>query len=111
MNFRQSANRCIVLITDAPFHEYNDGSGRTMYTARSITTLLNRFDIRTFAIVQPTTKTRVDVGIQLKDAAPAAARLQAGGFSGMVSHKVAVTSVAEVDDELAGWLRQAYERA
>lgn len=54
MNFRQSANRCIVLITDAPFHEYNDGSGRTMYTARSITTLLNRFDIRTFAIVQPT---------------------------------------------------------
>jgi predicted transport protein len=64
-----------------------------------------------FAIVQPTTKTRVDVGIQLKAAAPAADRLQAGGFSGMVSHKVGVTSVAEVDDELVGWLRQAYERA
>jgi hypothetical protein len=54
MNFRQSANRCIVLITDAPFHEYNDGTGRTMYTARSITALLSRFDTRTFAIVQPT---------------------------------------------------------
>jgi Mg-chelatase subunit ChlD len=54
MNFRQSANRCIVLITDAPFHEYNDGTHRTMYTARTIATLLARFELRTFAIVQPT---------------------------------------------------------
>jgi outer membrane protein OmpA-like peptidoglycan-associated protein/Mg-chelatase subunit ChlD len=54
MNFRQSANRCIVLVTDAPFHEYNDGTHRTMYTSRTIATLLSRFELRTFAIVQPT---------------------------------------------------------
>lgn len=64
-----------------------------------------------FAIVQPATRTRIDLGIQLKDAAPASPRLEPGGFSGMVSHRVRVASRAEVDDELAGWLRQAYERA
>jgi flagellar motor protein MotB len=54
MNFRESANRCVVLITDAPYHEYGDGgTGRTMYTARSIGSVLNRYDIRTFAIVSP----------------------------------------------------------
>lgn len=54
MNFRQSANRCIVLVTDAPFHEYNDGTNRTSFTPRAVSTLLSRGDLRTFAIVQPT---------------------------------------------------------
>lgn len=54
MNFRQSANRCIVLVTDAPYHEYNDGTNRTSFTPRAISSLLNRADLRTFAIVQPT---------------------------------------------------------
>lgn len=51
MNFRSSANRCVVLITDAPYHEYNvNGFGRTMYTARTMSVILNRNDIRTFCI-------------------------------------------------------------
>lgn len=51
MNFRSSANRCVVLITDAPYHEYSSqGYGRTMYNARTISTVLNRSDIRTFCI-------------------------------------------------------------
>jgi outer membrane protein OmpA-like peptidoglycan-associated protein len=51
MNFRSSANRCVVLITDAPYHEYSSqGFGRTMYTPRTISTILNRYDIRTFCI-------------------------------------------------------------
>jgi outer membrane protein OmpA-like peptidoglycan-associated protein len=54
MNFRSSANRCVVLITDAPYHQYGEsGYGRTMYTARTISTILNRFDMRTFCIVNP----------------------------------------------------------
>jgi outer membrane protein OmpA-like peptidoglycan-associated protein len=54
MNFRMSANRCVVLITDAPYHQYGEhGYGRTMYTTNTITSMLNRFDIRTFCIVSP----------------------------------------------------------
>lgn len=61
-----------------------------------------------FALVSPTTKTRVDVGMNLKGE-PDGERLRAVG--GMCTHSVGVTSVDEVDDELVGWLREAYGRA
>jgi predicted transport protein len=64
-----------------------------------------------FAIVQPSTKTRVDLGLNLKEVEPAE-RLQGGVvFSGMCSHKVAVSSPAEIDAEVIGWLKYAYEQA
>lgn len=31
--------------------------------------------------------------------------------SGMATHRVRITGAAELDDELVGWLREAYERA
>lgn len=61
-----------------------------------------------FALIEPATKTRVDVGINLKGEPPSD-RLEAAG--GMCTHRVRLTDVSEVDDELMGWLRQAYERA
>lgn len=64
-----------------------------------------------FGLVQPSTATRVDVGIQLKGVAPTARLEASGSFNAMVSHRVRVERLAEVDDELLGWLRQAYERA
>lgn len=64
-----------------------------------------------FALVQPTTKTRVDVGINLKGVA-ASGRLEASGsFNAMVSHRVRVASPADVDRALVAWLKQAYDRA
>lgn len=64
-----------------------------------------------FGLIQPSTKTRVDVGIILPDA-KATERLEASGsFNSMVSHRVRLSEVDEVDDELVGWLRQAYEMA
>ena len=61
-----------------------------------------------FALVEPTTKTRVDIGINLKGDA-GTDRLKVAG--GMCTHKVAVTDASQVDDELIGWLRRAYELA
>lgn len=62
-----------------------------------------------FAIIQPSTKTRVDVGINLKDV-PAGDRLEASGsFNAMVSHRVRISDLSEVDAELAEWLKKAYE--
>jgi len=64
-----------------------------------------------FALFQPSTKSRLDVGINLKDAA-ATGRLEASGsFNAMVSHRVRITAMSDVDDELASWLRRAYEKA
>ena len=61
-----------------------------------------------FALVSPATKTRVDVGINLKGE-PGDERLRATG--GMCTHTVGISSLDEVDDELVGWLRDAYSRA
>jgi hypothetical protein len=64
-----------------------------------------------FGLIQPSTKTRVDVGINLRGKA-AEGRLEASGsFNTMVSHRVRVSTVNEVDAELIQWLREAYEQA
>jgi len=66
---------------------------------------------RQFAIFQPTTVTRMDVGINLKGVAPAGRLEASGSFNSMVTHRMRVTSAEEVDDELIAWLRQAYQAA
>jgi len=63
-----------------------------------------------FAMVGPATKTRVDIGINLKGV-PATSRLVALPPGGMCQYKVGVSSAEEVDAELTGWLRQAYDAA
>jgi predicted transport protein len=62
-----------------------------------------------FGLVQPSTKTRVDVGINLKGTDPTDRLEASGSFNAMVSHRVRVTEKAEVDAALIDWLRQAYE--
>jgi hypothetical protein len=64
-----------------------------------------------FALIQPTTATRVDVGINLKGKPPTERLENSGSFNAMVSHRVRVGSVMEVDAELTVWLRQAYDAA
>ncbi|MBK8167420.1 MAG: DUF4287 domain-containing protein [bacterium] len=64
-----------------------------------------------FALVQPTTKTRVDVGLCLKGEATGPRLEAAGSFNAMVSHRVRLETPADVDAELVGWLRKAYDRA
>ncbi len=64
-----------------------------------------------FGCIQPSTATRVDVGINLKGVAPSGRLEASGSFNAMVSHRVRVTDLAEVDKELIGWLRHAYDEA
>jgi predicted transport protein len=64
-----------------------------------------------FALVQPSTKTRVDLGINLKGTPPAGRLEASGSFNAMVSHRVRLESVKDVDAEVIGWLQQAFEAA
>jgi predicted transport protein len=64
-----------------------------------------------FGLVQPSTKTRVDVGLNLSDVAADGRLEKSGSFNSMVSHRVRLSSANEVNDELIGWLRQAYDQA
>ena len=63
-----------------------------------------------FATVGPATATRVDVGLNMKDV-PATARLLAEKPGGMCQYKVKLTDPKEVDAELIGWIRRAYDSA
>ena len=64
-----------------------------------------------FAIVQPSTKTRIDIGLNLKDEPPTDRLEVAGSFNAMVSHRVRITTLDDIDDELITWLSQAYSLA
>lgn len=61
-----------------------------------------------FAVVEPASAKRVQLGIQLTGDL-ATDRLLPG--NAMCSHRVNLASVDEIDDELLGWLREAYRRA
>lgn len=61
-----------------------------------------------FALIKPSTATRIDIGLNLQGE-PVGTRLEASGsFSAMCTHRVRVTSPSEVDAELRRWLKQAY---
>lgn len=66
---------------------------------------------RQFALVQPSTKTRVDLGLKLNNAELTERLENSGPFGAMCSNRVKLTQVSEVDDELVGWLKTAYEQA
>jgi hypothetical protein len=62
-----------------------------------------------FATVGPGPGGRLEVGLNLRGVA-AAGRLEAA-TNGMCTHRVRIGGLAELDDELLGWLRQAYDGA
>ena len=63
-----------------------------------------------FALLQPSAS-RLDVGIKLPGMPPTARLEASGSFNSMVSHRVRVSSAADVDAQLVAWLREAYGRA
>jgi hypothetical protein len=65
---------------------------------------------RTFASIQATTKTRIDVGLRLDGVSPGG-RLEIAKSIGQSSmtHKIALAAPTDVDDVAVGWLRRAYE--
>jgi len=64
-----------------------------------------------FALIKPATKTRIDLGLKLKDK-PTTERLEnSGPFGTMCTHRVKLSDVSEIDSELKKWLMEAYKNA
>lgn len=61
-----------------------------------------------FGLIEVPSAKRVLLGLNLRGVAPTD-RLHA--VTGMCTHRVVLTGVGDVDDEVAGWLREAYQRA
>jgi hypothetical protein len=67
---------------------------------------------RTFAAVQATTKSRVDLGLRLDGVQPAGRLLVAKNIaSGTINLRIALSGPGEIDEEVLGWLRRAYDES
>jgi predicted transport protein len=66
---------------------------------------------RQFALIQPTTKTRIDLGLKFKDK-PFSGRLEnSGPFGVMCSHRIQITDQKDIDKEVIDWIKEAYEES
>lgn len=65
-----------------------------------------------FAQIKPTTQTRIDMGFALGDMKPKGRLIDTGGFSkkDRITHRIPITSIDDIDDEVKHWLRVAYDR-
>lgn len=64
-----------------------------------------------FAILQPATKTRFEIGINLKGH-EAQGKLEAiSSSNAMCSHKINVSDISEVNGEVLEWIKKAYDNA
>jgi len=66
---------------------------------------------RQFALIKPATKTRIDLGLKLKDK-PITKRLEnSGPFGAMCTHRVKLSLIEDIDTQLIEWLNEAYKKA
>ncbi len=61
-------------------------------------------------LIQPAAG-RVDLGLVLKGVEPSGRLEAAGSWNGMMTHRVRLAAASEVDAEVTGWLRQAFDAA
>jgi hypothetical protein len=64
-----------------------------------------------FAQIKPATNTRIDLGLALKDTPTPERLIDTGGLAKQdrITHRIAITSLAEIDGEVKYWLRYAYD--
>lgn len=65
-----------------------------------------------FAQIKPTTRTRIDLGFALGDMKPKGRLIDTGGFAkkDRITHRIPITNLDEIDDEVKHWLKVAYDR-
>ena len=64
-----------------------------------------------FALLQPSSADRLDIGIKLKGV-PADERFEAADtWNAMVTHRVRIQEPAQIDRKIFSWLRRAYDAA
>jgi hypothetical protein len=64
-----------------------------------------------FALAQPSTRTRLDLGLILRERPPAGRLEASGSFNAMFTHRVKLAEASDLDAEVLGWLREAYDQA
>ena len=65
-----------------------------------------------FAQIKPTTQARIDLGFALGSMKTPKRLIDTGGFArkDRITHRVEITSLKDIDDEVKRWLKVAYDR-
>ena len=64
-----------------------------------------------FAIIQPSTKTRLDIGLNIKGVAPSGMAEAAGSWNAMCTHRIKIEDEKILNAALINWIKQAYDQA
>lgn len=64
-----------------------------------------------FALIQPSTKSRMDVGINFKDKTNTDRLEKSGSFNAMCSHRVRIENINQIDNQLIEWLKEAFDQS
>jgi Domain of unknown function (DUF5655)/Domain of unknown function (DUF4287) len=74
-------------------------------------TMVPLFRKHVFAQIKPTTRTRIDLGLALKDSKVPKRLIDTGGLAkkDRITHRIEITSVDDIDVEVKKWLKTAYE--
>lgn len=66
---------------------------------------------RQFILIKPATKTRIDLGFKLKEKEITDRLENSGPFGTMCTHRVKLTDSNDIDKELKGWIKEAYDKS
>ena len=64
-----------------------------------------------FAIIQPSTKDRLDVGLNIKGVAPSGNVEEGAKWNAMCTHRIRIEDEKTINKDLINWIKQAYEQA
>jgi predicted transport protein len=64
-----------------------------------------------FVIIQPSTKDRLDVGLNIKGVAPSGTLEDGSKWNAMCTHRIKVTDEKMISKDLINWIKQAYAQA
>ncbi len=64
-----------------------------------------------FALIKPATKTRIDLGLKLKDIDVQSRLEDSGPFGTMCTHRIQLQTTADIDAEVIKWLSMAYDKS
>jgi hypothetical protein len=80
-------------------------------TACPCETMVPIYRNHVIAQIKPTTNTRIDLGFALKDTPVEGRLIDTGGFAkkDRITHRIPITSLDEVGDDVRHWLARAYE--
>jgi predicted transport protein len=66
---------------------------------------------RQFVLIKPATKTRIDLGLKIKDQEPEGLLENSGPFGTMCTHRIKIEKIEDINKEVVSWMQAAYAQS